>query len=302
MRTNLFVLALAATSCSLTTARAPSSGLTPSKPPSSSALNEIKRHAAYSMAAYSDIQPGSFSCVACRDPLVAGTTVVKSFSNSIPSSHGFIATNSKLKTIVVSFRGTNDPVAFIQDAAFFPTAYPSNVSGSKVHSGFLAAYNSVAGIIRSTVKDLVKANPSYTVVFTGHSLGGAEAMIAAVDLTLVSKTIPSSTPVRFYGIGVPRVGNSQWAKLVNGARIDVVRTNNKADIVTRIPPSGGAFDYIHPDQEVWIRYGSGDIVACSKSSSSTPQEDPSCAKSVPALKLSIPDHLTYFGFESKPSK
>ncbi|KAI8874396.1 alpha/beta-hydrolase [Ramicandelaber brevisporus] len=252
------------------------------------------------MAAYANIQPGSFECNACHDSLVSGTTIVKSFANEIPSSHGYIATNSKLKTIVVSFRGSIDPVSFIEDAAFFPTSYPPNAGGSKVHSGFLAAYNSVAGIIRSTVQDLIKKNPGYGVVFTGHSLGGAEALIATVDNVLVSKTIPSSVPVRYFAIGAPRVGNSAFATLVNNARFDVVRTNNKADLVPRLPPSGGAFDYIHADQEVWVHPISGDITACSKSSNGAPQEDQSCIDSVPAILLNVVDHLFYLGYAAGP--
>ncbi|KAI8871721.1 alpha/beta-hydrolase [Ramicandelaber brevisporus] len=261
-------------------------------------MDDIKRYAAYSMAAYSNIQPGGkFNCNSCRDPLLSGTTIVKSFVNEIPSSHGFIATNSNQKTIIICFRGTIDPVSFIQDAVLVPVPFPSNSNGgSKVHAGFLAAYRSVDDIIKDTLKDLLKKHPDYTVVFTGHSLGGAEALIAAVDIATATDIIPSACTVRYFGIGIPRTGNSAFAKLVNNARFEVVRTNNKADLVPRLPPRGAIFDYKHPDQEVWIRPFTGDVKVCNKAAGAEATEDESCINSVPALLLSVPDHLLYFNY------
>jgi len=46
-----------------------------------------------------------------------------------------------------------------------------DVGDSKIHTGFLFAYNVVAPTVLNTVKAQVATYPSYKVVVTGHSLG-----------------------------------------------------------------------------------------------------------------------------------
>lgn len=94
---------------------------------------------------------------------------------------------------------------FLTDVDVFLTDYESpGVSapdGTQVHSGFLEAcvpfilnplyflphfffirYNSVADTVISTVNDQLTLFPGYSVVTTGHSLGGALSSLAAASL------------------------------------------------------------------------------------------------------------------------
>jgi putative lipase involved disintegration of autophagic bodies len=54
--------------------------------------------------------------------------------------------------------------------------------GCLVHDGFLGAMNDASALVIPTVKALVEANPSYKVISTGHSLGGAIAALMGAQL------------------------------------------------------------------------------------------------------------------------
>lgn len=47
--------------------------------------------------------------------------------------------------------------------------------GCKVHAGFHGAWDAMADTVLATVTTVLEENPSYSVSFTGHSLGGAIA-------------------------------------------------------------------------------------------------------------------------------
>ena len=101
-------------------------------------------------------------------------------------------------------------------------------SGGKVHKGFLRYSEYVWPKI---VKDLRIAKESkLNVWFTGHSLGGAIALILASFCESYS-FIP--TPIQVYTYGAPRVG---WPKYVNSLAINHVRWVNNNDAVAYLPP------------------------------------------------------------------
>ena len=62
----------------------------------------------------------------------------------------------------------------------------------------------------STVRDQLNSHPGYSVVTSGHSLGGALASLAGVTL----KANFPSTPLRVYTFGQPRTGDRAFADLV----------------------------------------------------------------------------------------
>ena len=53
-----------------------------------------------------------------------------------------------------------------------------------MHEGIYSAYNSVAESLLSAVLSLVANHPEAPIMVTGHSLGGALAIFAAVDIKL----------------------------------------------------------------------------------------------------------------------
>ena len=89
----------------------------------------------------------------------------------------------------------------------------------------------------STVRSQIVKNPSYGVVVTGHSLGGALATLAAIDISrLTSQTY-------LWTYGSPRVGNKNFYTLVQNAFRVSYRVVNNRDMVPHLPPRN--YDFWH---------------------------------------------------------
>ena len=91
-------------------------------------------------------------------------------------------------------------------ASFAPTA-----KDTRVHAGFLIAHNSVAQSVVNAVSAQVRANPTYSIVTTGHSLGAALASLFAVTL---KANFPNTT-MKVYTFGQPRTGDRSYADLID---------------------------------------------------------------------------------------
>lgn len=103
--------------------------------------------------------------------------------------------NMKNKTYVI-FRGSKD-LYNIKTNMKFATAQFHNVS---VHRGFHTRFRKL--------KDYMYANIKHKkVICTGHSLGGAVASLAAIDLKL------NKFDVSLYTFGTPKIGDIQFKKL-----------------------------------------------------------------------------------------
>lgn len=142
--------------------------------------------------------------------------------------------------IILSFRGTEPENLgdWVSDI---------NISKTKtkfgyIHSGFWEAYNNIGNDIQATfdTMDLVNTRNIY---ITGHSLGGALAMIGAFFLRIPVAGV--------YTFGCPRVGDKTFANNFD-TRFSgrTYRLVNNCDIVTRTPPRIGS--YQHCEQLVYI--------------------------------------------------
>ena len=63
-------------------------------------------------------------------------------------------------------------------------------SGCKVHEGFWNTWETVATEVTSQIKTALSAYPGFTLVATGHSLGGALAAVAATVFRASGQTVP----------------------------------------------------------------------------------------------------------------
>lgn len=77
----------------------------------------------------------------------------------------------------------------------------TNIKNEKVHSGFQFAYNVVADTVLKHAKAQSARYPSYRIVVTGHSLGGAVASIAALSI----KAALPNIPLQLYTFGLFRL-------------------------------------------------------------------------------------------------
>jgi len=111
------------------------------------------------------------------------------------------------------------------------TKAEAGISG-KVHRGFSRQWSHA----RSEVTSFMQKNQDAgrkTIFFTGHSLGGAVATVAATEM---QKRFPGMS-VNLVTFGAPKVGNDDYAKSVNSLLNGrVSRNENAGDPVPCIPP------------------------------------------------------------------
>lgn len=138
-------------------------------------------------------------------------------------------------SFVIGFRGSEETGAadWITDLKFVLAEYPfapGKDPAIKVHYGFIEAYTSV----RDAVLNAAKSTKHAGIITTGHSLGGALATLAAMDIKL---NVPGKQ-VSCYTFGSPKVGNPAFAAAYNKLVPDTFRFVNDADVVPTIPPLG----------------------------------------------------------------
>ena len=144
--------------------------------------------------------------------------------------------------LILAFRGTlpysadeqdtSKQMTFIQDWLNDANAKPAaDPELGQVHGGFEQAFQAVwPGLMQQITAwqkvGKLSANPK--VYVTGHSKGGALAMLAAVKLKAAKLTVTQVTT-----FGAPRVGGADFAKKYAG--IDAIRYENDQDLVPHVP-------------------------------------------------------------------
>lgn len=144
-----------------------------------------------------------------------------------PSTQAFIA--AKDDAIILSFRGSENIADWFRNLDTDLVPGPAG----RVHDGFQKALNEVwagdAGM-QSAVSNL--RDNEQTVWVTGHSLGGALAALAALQLNLQSNILANGV----YTLGQPRTGDAEFTAAFNDAFDGrAFRFVNNNDIVTRVP-------------------------------------------------------------------
>ena len=151
---------------------------------------------------------------------IACFKLVRTFNEG--DTQAFLAQRDEDKVAVLAFRGTESN-SLKDIKTDLNIRFYKGSNGAKVHSGFQSAYNQV----KRDVEDAVDKLPNdYSLYITGHSLGGALAVIAA-------KNLERDSLAACYTFGSPRVGNEEFGE---GIRAPIYRIVNAADGVPRVPP------------------------------------------------------------------
>ncbi|KAI9307396.1 lipase [Cunninghamella echinulata] len=191
---------------------------------------------------------GVWLCPHCKTAL-SDAKIEKTFFSLLADTHGYIVTSASKKTIFLAFRGTNSFRSFFVDLNFILDDYPA-VKGTKVHPGFYKSYVEVQKTVIETMGSLIQKYPDYKVSVVGHSLGGAQAELATLDLY---QRFQQLTPdnLRLDTVGQPRVGNPNYAAYFLSTKIGKIRTVHKSDLVPHLPPMANS--YLHTGTEYWIK-------------------------------------------------
>ena len=159
--------------------------------------------------------------------------------------------------ICTAFRGTDELNDWLDNINAFST---SELFG-KFHRGFWKSTEDVWEQTDSKCREL-QSQKKRPIFFTGHSLGGAMATIAAARYIHEDKPFTS-----VYTFGQPRVMSRKTAQIFNSeCRSRFHRFHNNNDIVTRVPARlmgyshVGSYLYIseekeiHPEVGFWFKF------------------------------------------------
>ncbi len=141
---------------------------------------------------------------------------------------------------VLAFRGSSEPTNWVHN---FNTGLSPWFGGGLVHQGFLEALMKIWEPIRHRLRRL-----KMPVFFSGHSLGGALATLAAADFS----------PSALYLYGSPRVGDRDFSSSLSG--VPVYRVVNNSDMVCMLPPTVAPFRFQHVGELHYYSYSGNKYV------------------------------------------
>eukprot|EP00927_Polykrikos_kofoidii_P067381 TRINITY_DN62877_c0_g1_i1.p1 TRINITY_DN62877_c0_g1~~TRINITY_DN62877_c0_g1_i1.p1 ORF type:complete len:306 (+),score=44.01 TRINITY_DN62877_c0_g1_i1:82-999(+) len=269
-------------------------------------------HVDYARIAFCDkSKVENWSCGTMCDAAPSKPINAQYFGRPSRDVRGYVA-NFGAKKCVLAFRGSVSFANWISDFTPLLTSWPPEwrasewCPGCQAHMGFVDAWENV----RSEVLELMRIMDCSSVSVVGHSLGGAVATLAAIDLRVTS---PGGLVVKkIYTFGSPRVGNKAFADVFDRS---LVSPSVRGGVKGRVMSSWRVV--FHHDPVPHLRMLLADMthvateVYYHKSDSSEYKicdggEDPTCSKSLWPLQLLTLDHRWYlnktFAHQSLSSK
>lgn len=151
-------------------------------------------------------------------------------SFALDDTQAFLAGSDDM--LIVVFRGTEPTNIRDWLSDVNAPAAPGPGQHGMVHLGFSQALDSVYSRVRDTIEEF-RTNEQ-TVWITGHSLGGALAMLAGARLYF---EVPNLLPTGVYTFGQPRTCDSALAEAYDAAFASrCFRFVNNNDVVPTVPP------------------------------------------------------------------
>jgi predicted lipase len=176
---------------------------------------------------------------------------VESQDNGFTDTQVAILNQLNSDRLYIVFRGSDKSIDWISNFQLRQQIYPYADGNSEVkfHQGFMTAYFAV----RQALLDAMDKFEGQRVIVTGHSLGGALATIAALDLQY---NLGSKHDLSFevYTFGAPRVGNRAMVESYNGRIPNSDRLIYGWDIVTRVPRTWQGFDHVEKATQLGSRW------------------------------------------------
>jgi hypothetical protein len=137
-----------------------------------------------------------------------------------PESDTYALVARNASTLFVAFRGSCNVRNVLTDIDYANDAGTTRAFAQEcelpmeemlLHRGFVEAYRSLRAPLHGAIEaELEAEGGAMGLVLTGHSMGGAMAMLAALDL---AHHKPHLRPVSTYTFAAPRVGDARFARL-----------------------------------------------------------------------------------------
>jgi len=166
-----------------------------------------------------------------------------------------LSIDKKKQRVILCFRGTSTTSDMLQDARIIlkPCTLPNVEKEISVHTGFhdylfddekhqanfggLAEEANKYEAILYKIKPLLKANPTFKLYVTGHSLG---ASLSSLFAFVASQDPEVQKPVTCVSIASTYVGDAAWREVFQAAEragdIRYLRVSNSVDVIPHGPP------------------------------------------------------------------
>ena len=141
---------------------------------------------------------------------------------------GYVAEHDDL--IVIAFRGTENRLDWRTNVN---ARFIALQGGTRVHTGFFQAYWPIRDKLFEFVIAALGKKPR-PVYITGHSLGGALALMATAELANHQEAAVRDSIAACYTFGCPRAGDRSFDLYV---KVPLYRITNGVDIVPEVPPA-----------------------------------------------------------------
>lgn len=140
-------------------------------------------------------------------------------------TQAFLARRDSDKMAVLSFRGTQMEGLTLETlldvCADLYATFQTDENGVKTHNGFRCAFQKIEKEVMAGLEGL----KDYAIYITGHSLGGALALIA-------TRASNSDNLAACYTFGSPKVGNEEFGDAI---KAPIYRIVNAFDLVPLLP-------------------------------------------------------------------
>jgi len=158
-------------------------------------------------------------------------------NNNSRNLYGYALSSKSLDVNIIAFTGTFSIDEWESDFDFKQVV----LGNGKVHRGFNSIYTNVKDAIRK----FIQKNPKKMLIVTGHSLGGALAVLGSYDLADLD------ADVVMYSFASPRVGNNEFVNNFNSKVKHKYRVYNTSDIIPTVPfPVMKGDIYTHVDNGI----------------------------------------------------
>lgn len=161
---------------------------------------------------------------------------------------GYVALDHTNKLVVVAFRGSASIENWLTNLDF-KAVKTDLCTDCTAHGGFWQSWVDARPGVLAAIKKASASAPTYKIVASGHSLGGAIATLATAQLRNEKRD------VALYTFGAPRVAGSKLSEYISAQPGGNFRVTNWNDPVPRLPPF--FLDYTHITPEYYINRQTG---------------------------------------------